>query len=445
METINFLPVLALIMVLATVSVFIYFEFDLLQPAGIFFATMTMSLLLGVCSMERWGLYVGPDTSVVFLGGMFSFLLGAVFLHDSFQKGNLVPGKKTQQIIFGTYTIPPIVIVGCTLFVLTLAFISGKELYELSVSLGNQDGLSNMIKTLRYPLERGEIRFSRWIRYRDVVSVAIAISFLYVFIYNTIAGVGKRMENFFLLCPAMAYIPFFILSTGRRSMVHFVISGLVLFGILYQQKYGDSHEVKRRILALFAILGAFSIGMYFLFGFLTGKVSIGGRDPFTIISHYGGLSVPALEQYVSSLRIENQYVLQNTMMGIYGNLNTLGANLEVGRGFLPFVQFGNVDVINTNVYTVFYRLLADYSFPGLLIVMFLFGIFLTYLYDWLKCNDSPVCLTIYAYFGYIPFFLFIDDQFMGLFTTSTLCLNVSIYAAFYGIGRFRNFCRGVTG
>ncbi len=436
METINFLPVLALTMFLATVSVLIYFDFDLLQPTGIFFATMTMSLLLGVCSMERWGLYVGPDTSIVFLGGMFSFLLGAVFLHDSFLKGNSVSGKKSEQIIFGTYKIPSVVVIGCTLLVLVLAFVSGKELYELSVSLGNQDGMSNMIKTLRYPLERGEIRFSRWHSYREVISEAIAISFLYVFVNNIIAGVGKRMEHVFLLFPVMAYIPFFILSTGRRSMVHFVISGLILGGILYQQKYGDSREVQKRILKLLLILGFFSVGMYFLFGFLTGKVSIGGRDSFTIISHYGGLSVPALEQYVSSIRVENQYVLQNTMMGIYGNLNVLGADLDVGRRFLPFVKFEGVDTIDTNVYTNFYRFLADYSFPGLLIVMFLSGVGFTYTYDWLKENKSPTLLVTYAYFGYIPFFLFIDDTILGLIKTHTIYLYCAIYVVFCVVKKY---------
>lgn len=434
METINFLPILAILMALATLGVFIYFEFDLLQPSGIFFLVMTISLFLGVFSMERWNLYVGPDTSLVVIGGMFAFLTGAVFLHDCFCKG--CRGLAAQTSLGGRYRIPVPVVAGCTLLVLVLAFLSGKELYELSVSLGNHDGLSNMIKTLRYPLERGEIRFSRWNSYREVVSTAVAISFLYFFVYNMIVDGKKKLVDFLLLCPVAAYVPILILSTGRRSMVHFVISGLVLCGILYQQKYGASIHVQKRICKILSIAGVFAVGMYFLFGFLTGKVSVGGRDPLTIISHYGGLSVPALELYVSSIRFENQYILQNTMMGIYGNLNSLGFDLEPGRGFLPFVRFEGVDVITTNVYTIFYRLLADYSFPGLLVVMFLFGILLTYAYDWLKRNDSPVRLAIYAYYGYIPFFLFIDDQFMGLATTRTLYLCFSIWCVIHIMRRY---------
>lgn len=41
------------------------------------------------------------------------------------------------------------------------------------------------------------------------------------------------------------------------------------------------------------------------------------------------------------------------MMGIYGNLNSLGFHLEPGRPFLPFVEFQGTEHITTNVYTVF--------------------------------------------------------------------------------------------
>ena len=63
----------------------------------------------------------------------------------------------------------------------------------------------------------------------------------------------------------------------------------------------------------------------------------------------------------------------------------------------------------------------------MLIIMFLFGVLLTYVYNYLRNNNSPGILAIYAYFGYIPFFLFIDDQFMGLFRTRTVyfCLLIS--------------------
>lgn len=293
-------------------------------------------------------------------------------------------------------------------------------MYKMSIALGNNSGLSNMIKTLRYPLEKGEITFSRWIRYRNLIAMAISTSFLYIFINKVIFLNLKKRRVFAYLLPVVASIPFLLLSTGRRPMIHFVITGCIIAGILYQQRNGYSHYVRLRMLKLLGIAGIFSVFVYFLMGFLTGKVSIGGRSPLTIIAHYGGLSVPALDKFFNEMAVENQYIGQNTLMGIYGNLNNLGLHLETGKDFLPFVSFIGTDTITTNVYTVFYRLIADWSYPGMLIIMFLFGIFLTLCYDYLKYHTNPFLLVLYAYFGYIPFFLFIDDQFMTLFKTNNL-------------------------
>ena len=431
MEKINFLPILMILIGLSTVCFFLYFNFDILQPTISFFLIMTISLGLGTVNIERWNLYVGPDTSLIVIAGMFSFAIGASFVHYCFYKRNDNVQKRNEQVYFGIYHIPKVLIFICTSIVLILAYFSFKELYDLSVQLGNKDGIANMIKTLRYPLERGEIHFSRWVSYREIIAIAIATSFLYIFVNNLIVRGKFKLSSSCLFLPVLAVVPFFILSTGRRSLVHFIICGLILSGILYQQKYGISYKVRIKILKLMGMTGILAIGVYFILGFLTGKVSIGGRSPLTIIAHYGGLSVPALEQYVSATQVENQYILQNTMMGIYGNLNSLGFNLELGHPFLPFVEFQGTERITTNVYTIFYRLLADYSFPGMIIVMFLFGILLTCFYDYLKHADKPAMLAIYAYYGYIPYFLFIDDQFMGLFTTRTIYLICLIYGVMY--------------
>lgn len=424
MESFNLLPLLTIIVILLSSSLFVYFNFDFLQPTIVFFFVMSMSLLLGTLNIDRWNLYVGSETSLIVIGGMLAFAIGAGCLHYNFYKKYTM---KASKIKLGIYDVPWQIIILCTIVTLSLAYLSTKEMYALSVQLGNHDGIMNMIKTLRYPLERGEITFSRMNSYRNLIAMLFATTFLYMFINNLIVGQNKVIKNLLFLLPVFSAVPFFILSTGRRSMVHFIICGLVLAVIIYQQKYGINHEVRIKILRLLGCTAFMAFFVYFALGFLTGKVSIGGRDPLTIIAHYGGLSVPALEQYVSSCHPENQYIMQNTMMGFYGNLNSLGFHLETGRGFLPFVEFHGTDQITTNVYTIFYRLIADYSIPGMLVIMFLFGVLLTYIYNYLRHNNSPGILAIYAYFGYIPFFLFIDDQFMGLFRTRTIyfCLLIS--------------------
>ncbi|MCI7478146.1 MAG: oligosaccharide repeat unit polymerase [Selenomonadales bacterium] len=431
MENINLLPLLTILIALSTVNFCIFFYFDLLQPTVSFFSVMTISLFLGVLNIKRWNLFVSSETSLIVIFGMLAFAGGAVFAHYCSCKKKAADINTLNRIKLGAYDIPWQFIFLCTIVVLILAYFSFREMYDLSVQLGNHEGVRNMIKTLRFPLEQGKIHFSRMNSYRNMISMVIATSFLYFFINNLVAEKKIVLKHFLLVLPIIAVFPFFVMSTGRRSIVHFIICGIVLASIILQQKNGATHKTRMKIVKLLAIAGVIAVGIYFAMGFLTGKVSVGGRDPLTIISHYGGLSVPALEQYITSVHSENQYIMQNTMMGVYGNLNSLGFHLESGKDFLPFVSFQGTDSITTNVYTVFYRLLADYSIPGLLLIMFLFGAILTYSYDYLKYTDAPGMLAVYAYFGYIPFFLFIDDQFMGLFRTRTIYFVIILVAFIY--------------
>lgn len=414
-ETDNFLPIITLILSLYTVACILLFNFDMMQPPVIVSAVMTMSVLLGTLNIQRWDLFVGSKTALVFLTGIFAFIAGGVFTQYNYFK------KSVQNYIcFKNYFISTPLILVFTFLVLLLAFMSGMEMYNMSVALGNHDGVMNMIKTIRFPLERGEIEFSRWMNYRNLISMTIATVFLYLYIYQVLFGHESRKRAVLYLLPVIAVIPFFILSTGRRSVVHFILTSCVFASILYQQKKGYNHIVRLKILKLLVGAAGFALFCYFSMGFLTGKVGINGRDPFTIIAHYGGLSVPALDQFLNSVFVENQYIGQNNLISFYGNLNTLGFHLEKGKGFLPFVQFRGTDFIDTNVYTVLYRLIADWSYPGMLLVMFISGTLLTLWYNHLKHHTSPLSFVLYAHFGFTPFFLFIDGQFMSIVSTQTL-------------------------
>lgn len=419
-EVDNFLPILTIILFLMTIVSILIFNFDFLQPVVIVNAVMTVSLFLGVLNIVKWNLFVGSYTTIIFMAGVMAFSGGGIFAQHNYFHCRTTLTKIQKK----KYEISPKIILIITAFILLLAYLNCNEMYELSIELGNHGGLSNMIKTLRYPIERGEITFSRWSRYENLVAMSFATVFLYVFIYKIIFERKKLHNQFVYLLPVIAVIPFFLLSTGRRTMVHFILSSCIFTYILYQQRFGYNRFVRLRLIKILGIAGLFAILFYFLMGFLTDKVQIGGRSPITIIAHYGGLSVPALDQFLNNTFVENQYIGQNTLMGFYGNLNTLGFHLERGKDFLPFVSFTGTDTITTNVYTVLYRLIADWSFPGMLIVMFLFGVFLTLCYDYLKYHTKPIMLILYAYFGYIPFFLFIDDQFMTLFKTDNLYFAV---------------------
>ncbi len=85
-ETDNFLPIITLILSLYTVACILLFNFDMMQPPVIVSAVMTMSVLLGTLNIQRWDLFVGSKTALVFLTGIFAFIAGGVFTQYNYFK-----------------------------------------------------------------------------------------------------------------------------------------------------------------------------------------------------------------------------------------------------------------------------------------------------------------------------------------------------------------------
>ena len=54
------------------------------------------------------------------------------------------------------------------------------------------------------------------------------------------------------------------------------------------------------LFACISIVSTFLLLIFVSLVFFTGKVSLHGRSPFSIIAHYGGLSAPALSVYLNS-------------------------------------------------------------------------------------------------------------------------------------------------
>lgn len=415
-EAYNLSFILLISLMLITVLSILCFNFDILQPICIFASTLTVSMLLEVLNYNRWNLFVGSYTTIIVITGVFSFFIGAylsrfVAVYSEFSY------KKNKNNI---YNIRKHVVYAGSIIMCVFALLSFYEAYTDSISLGNNQGFFNIIKTLRFAIERGDYRFSRWMTYRNLFATSISSTCLYILIYNIIQK-GKLSKNdICLIFPLFAFIPFLILTTGRRSFVHFIIMFCIFYGVLYQRKNENSVSSRIKLIKILVVAGILSVSFYFLLGHLTGKVVDQNRNHFTIISHYGGLSIPALDRYLNEVKVENKSIGQNIFKNIYANLNRLGIDCEPGKDFLPFVKFYGTEKIDTNVYTVFYRQITDLSVLGMYIAMVVCGIIFTAVYEYLKRKDRPILLILYAWFGYIPFFLFIDDQFMTVIATYTI-------------------------
>ncbi len=425
----NLIYLLFVAMLLITVINILILELDFMQPSVLFNSTMTTSMFFAVLNVEKYGLFVGEYTFWVVVLGMLFIALGNYYVYCN--SGMII---KDDEITNGVEKYKYIKISIISLVMLALLYFSFKEIYDLSIKLGNTSGISNMIKTVRYPLEREEISFSRWNSYRGLVSQVIAYVSLYYFIEKMFF---RKIREYIYLFPVILYIPFTILSTGRLSMLCFLIYVLVLFSVFYLKQKRYTLKAKFNIVYCLVGTALLFVTLFLSYGFFTGKVVSMTRTPFVILSHYAGLSIPALDVYLRMPIIEDSLIGSNTLSGIYGNLRTLGFDIPKVDIFLPFVKF---NALTTNVYTAFRRYVSDYGVLGMCCILFVFGGLFSLVYEKIKSGRSKILLILYASYAWTLIMSFHDEKFlMGIVNTSLIYRVVILYLVikFFEYGNYK--------
>lgn len=413
--------------IIITFISFVYFKLEILNPIVILNSTFSISILFCFLNKDKWNLSISFDTMLFIAASMIAYFLGAYFFNNN---NKICPSLR--MITLNDVSMNKIVILVCVMLVALLFSI--RECHDVSLKIGNSEGIFGMIKPLRYSYERGLIQFSRMHGYRYLFALSAALVSLYYFFYHLVCYNYSKLFKYLL--PVICYIPFSILTTGRRDIIQFMLSGITIYGLLYLKFNNFNVNSKIRLIKIMLVTFIFSLILFLVLGTITGKVSLVNSNFYRIFSHYLGLSFPALDVLIHKPLIENLYIGQNTMLGVYSNLKTLGLNLEKGKSFLDFVYFNG---INTNVYSVLGRQYMDYGITGTILLSFMLGGLMNFCYQYIKSSRyRDKLFVLYSLFGYIPFFLFIDDQFMALFNTRVIYQLIFIHFIFK-LFRFTDF------
>lgn len=418
----NFLGLLTISLMLGWAILFIVFQFDILEPVILVTGTMTFSVFLAWLNVERWDLYLGFAGYAAILSAMAAFAAGSLWsarfgMNEVSRPGSL-PEYKTND---GVWLLVMLVMIG-------MAYFSVKEMSQLAASLGNQEGLSGMIRTVRPAIEHHQAELSRWMNYRQVIAQSIAYVYFFAFARDAVYQ-PFRLRNIKYLLPVILYMPFVILTTGRMALICLIIYMAVTMTVLYQRKHGYSAAGKKRACLALFVAGLFFLMMFFLLGIFTGKVIGGDRTPFVILSHYAGLSIPALDTALQQVPVENIYLGSTTLNGIYRILSRLGLDLPEVQLFLPFVQFNDID---TNVYTAEFRYIKDYGYVGMWLVMWLLGAGYTWFYRCVSRDKGRMFgLIFYGSICYPLFLSSIDERFfLDLVGTPVIYLAAALYVSY---------------
>lgn len=414
------------IMVLLTLLVFILSKCDILHPSVILCATMTWSVTLTVLMRKEWNLHIDSTTTIIFVTSILAFCFGSYWSERCLLNLKNIVNNKVSKVI----NVPIIIYVVSLILMVLCIYFNFKETYEASLALGNTQGYRNMIRIVRLASEHGEgYIFSRWQAYRTLLSVVITYYFVFAFLNNIII-VGRRViHNLKYLIPVFFYFPIIILSGGRLDLLCLAIYILIVSALLYEKSHGDDFSSRLKIAGLCILVGLLFITLFLAFGFFTGKVRIGGRDPFSIVAHYGGLSVPALSVFISSTSLETPYIGLTTLWEFYNKLKILGLNLPPNVTFLNFTGFCN---INTNVYTAMRRYIEDFGYIGMYLLMTVLGMAYTALYNYVKYGTSHLIFMAFYAMVALPLFLSInDDLFFAYVVRTTTVYRIVLLGFIY--------------
>lgn len=415
----NSFYVLLLVLFLLTILTFLLTDFDILHPVCIVMCMMTLSVFLASTKIERWHLYMSVDASLLIISSLCSFVVGGIWTDWKLKKNiGGVPVRKESAI----YEISTRNIFLIASVVLLLGYFQYRDFFSSSVALGNNSGpldFSSMIRSIRPSIENESFRFSRWTFYRLILAQACIYCCLFVWFTRIVKNSGRVSfsGNYKYFLPVVAFTPFVLSTTGRTIPLNLILFMLLTGAIVFQVKNRFSFTSKLGIVCLFIGSGIVFFAIFLGMGFLSGKVSAGGRSPYEILVHYVGLSMPAFSSYLEQAHSETLYIGSTTLVGIYNNLNRLGADLPSVNVFLPFVQFND---ISTNVYTMMARYVHDYGIVGMHIIMAVIGIVFTGAYDYIRLIAKKYeWIPYYGLFPETLFFSTNDDRFLSQVLSTT--------------------------
>lgn len=417
----NFLLLFFLTVLLLSMGSLLYYKFDVLEPGVLMSATMTFSAFMAFLNIDRWSLTFGFEAWLLLTIAIVLFQLGS---YCSYKFG--FKNAKIQSYHSDVRYEPAWLLTAfCCIGMIGMAIFSFWELYNLSISLGNVEGITSIIKIVRPAIEKQLISLSRWMNYRQALALAIASVYSFMLLFNVFNS-KLKVKDLFLLTPIVLYFPFMIMTTGRMAMMSFGIYFFVLGMVLYQKKYGYTIQCNQKAILFLVVASIAFIGMFLLMGFFTGKIASENHTVSMILAHYAGIPLPAFDKAIHTVYTDNGFVGSTTLLGLYRVLGRLGITVPQVDIFLPFVKFDGID---TNVYTAEWRYYKDFGSIGLCAIMWILGASYSLFYNKIKYDQvSPFVIIFYASIAFPLFLSSIDERFfLDLFGTAIIYQFALLY------------------
>lgn len=407
---------------------------DPLAPSSLSCAMFTLSTLVALLNLKKWGISYSGETVVLILTALIAFGIGALLVKllpnimiINYKKKEDKDSNNKNPIVIKRSVV---LFISVFMFIVTILYV--KKTYEISLAMGNTGGFMTMLQYARYAFLFTDLSVGNVLAILGFMVDALGYIFAFIIIYNYVFF-GKKYTKIIYFIPIIIFIVIATMATGRTVFIRLFATVLTIFVLLWYRKQNISSLRTSYIIKVFMVAIGF-IGLFYvafqLLGTLTGKT--GNLTTIDMLSIYSGSSIPALNIFLKDYVPYEHFWGSESFHSLYLTLNKLGFNFPSDTIHLSFVDFSNG--YNTNIYTSLRTYVFDFGYLGMILVQIILGIFFSSYYAKIKNgNINYLLIIIYGYLNYSLAIQAIEDDFFRSFMSVTQIFELLFIVFFYNI------------
>jgi oligosaccharide repeat unit polymerase len=420
---------LLLIGLLTILSLIAYalFDRDVLAPPAVVSLGLLFSSVCAFYNETQWGLNFSSTGVWTIVAGVSAFIIGGVFavlLANRYRLHRIGFSHIVSNIFpINIKTFKTVIVILFQLFTIVLLY----------TELRNLTGGSTWYETIIiWRLQEGTVRPDLFtMRLSGLLSICLQFNFAIGLIYAYVVGnnfAAKIRQMRLDWMPLLLSSLLSLMQAYRSGVIRLFIALIVVTYILKKRSVGwkSTEETKKMIKKM----GLSLITMVMLFGLLRGAV--GRYDDDSVLEHitfYAGTPVASFDVYLQEPWIPSEIWGKETFYALNQNIAVRTKGGERYIFYKEFRQSPNGTWLG-NVYTALRAPYHDFGFMGMIVVMFIMGLFFTYFYCKVRVKQGKELidfrLLLYSYVSY-TFFLYFYNCYHDFIALGLIKLVVELY------------------
>lgn len=392
----------------------------IVSPFLVISVMFTISTGVTLCNLSNWNIHISNKTIITIIIGILSFSFGQIISNYFVIKKNNIDYCRNITITGKFVLKKPSFWSTVILALFQQIFMILFALFITKIGGGLN---SSTIENARVAL----LLYSMPNFYGQIILISRVIGMVYIYLFIRKALFSeKNIKDIWYLANIVPYAIIEILSTSRSGFLYLVGYTVSVFTLMYQQKYGYTLKVKKRVIKSAMIGTLIFIFLFIGLGTLTGKTQkLGIVD---MVSVYSAGSIPNLEYYIQNAEF---FKIPQNYFYTLPIINSISSALGISKIDSRMLYYPNNMIPGaltpTNLYTCFTKIMIDYGFWGMSLFLLLVGFLYAYIYKRVvKFRYMGFLIVIYGYMM-MPLFISSFEYGFGSFIFSPSGLYTFIY------------------